>query len=89
MMMWELDLSRLSHGVMQAVMRKVDYAQEGKREYHIAGKHGAAWIYGVDSNEELERLLAISPVYNCARYDEFLLAEMETRADILREQEKR
>ncbi len=55
--------------------------------YHIVGKHGGAWIYDVDSNEELERLLALAPVYNFARYDIYPLAEMETPADVLREQE--
>jgi muconolactone delta-isomerase len=94
LVIWELDLARLGTGVMHAVMRMPDYAQdvieEGKLEarYHIVGKHGGAWIYDVDSNEELERLLAVSPVYNFARYDVYPLAEMETPADILREQEE-
>jgi muconolactone delta-isomerase len=97
LVMWELDLTRLSTGVMHAVMRMPEYAQdvidEGKLEarYHIVGKHGGggAWIYDVDSNEELERLLALAPVYNFARYDVYPLAEMETPADVLREQEER
>ena len=94
LVMWELDLGRLSTGVMHAVMRMPEYAQriadQGKlaARYHIVGKHGGAWIYDVDSNEELERLLAVSPVYNFARYDVYPLAEMETPADILREQEE-
>jgi muconolactone delta-isomerase len=68
-----------------------DVIDEGKLEtrYHIVGKHGGAWIYDVDSNEELERLLAMAPVYNFARYDVYPLAEMETPADVLREQEER
>ncbi len=95
LVMWELDLARLSTGVARAVMRMPEYAQEvieeGKLEarYHIVGKHGGAWIYDVDSNEELERLLATAPVYNFARYDIYPLAEMETPEDILREQEER
>ncbi len=95
LVMWELDLARLSTGVARAVMRMPEYAQEvieeGKLEarYHIVGKHGGAWIYDVDSNEELERLLAMAPVYNFARYDIYPLAEMETPEDILREQEER
>ena len=90
LVMWELDLARLSTGVLQAVMRMPEYAQEvmdqGKLEarYHIVGKHGGAWIYDVTSNEELERLLALAPVYNYARYDVYPLAEMESPADILR-----
>ena len=94
-MIWELDLARLSTGVMHAVMRMPEYAQDvidqGKFEarYHIVGKHGGAWIYDVDSNEELERLLAVAPVYNFASYDVYPLDEMEIPADILREQEER
>ena len=93
--MWELDLARLSIEVVHAVMRMPEYAKrvadQGKLEnrYHIVGKHGGAWIYDVDSNEELERLLAMSPVYNFSRYDVYPLAEMQTPADILREQEER
>ena len=94
LVMWELDLARLSTGVLHAVMRMPEYAQEvrdgGKLEArHIVGKHGGAWIYDVDSNEELERLLALAPVYNFARYDIYPLAEMETPADILRNQGSR
>ncbi len=98
LVMWELDLARLSTGVAHAVMRMPEYAREvadqGKLEarYHIVGKHGGAWIYDVASNEELERLLALAPVYNFARYDIYPLAEMESPADVLRaseEQERR
>ena len=32
--------------------------------------------YKVDSNEELDRLLAMSPVYNFATYEVLALAEM-------------
>jgi len=90
LVLWELDLARLSTGVLHAVMRMPEYAQDvadqGKLEarYHIVGKHGGAWIYDVTSNEELERLLAMAPVYNFARYDVYPLAEMETPADVLR-----
>jgi len=90
LVMWELDLAWLSTGVMHAVMRMPEYAQDvvdqGKLEarYHVVGKHGGAWIYDVTSNEELERLLAMAPVYNFARYDVYPLAEMETPADVLR-----
>jgi muconolactone delta-isomerase len=93
LVMWELDLARLSTGVMHAVMPMPEYAQDvvdqGKLEarYHVVGKHGGAWIYDVTSNEELERLLAMAPVYNFARYDVYPLAEMETPADVLWERE--
>jgi muconolactone delta-isomerase len=95
LVMWELDLARLSTGVVQAVMLMPEYAQDvidqGKLEvrYHIVGKHGGAWIYDVSSNEELERLLALAPVYNFAHFNVYPLAEMESPADILREQEER
>lgn len=32
-------------------------------------------------DEELERLLAMAPVYNFARYDVYLLAEVDSPAD--------
>jgi hypothetical protein len=38
----------------------------------------------VDSNEELERLLAMAPVYNSARYEVLALAEMESPEAVLR-----
>jgi len=44
--------------------------------YHVVGSHGGAWIYKVDSNEELDRLLSMSPVYNYATYKVPPLAEM-------------
>lgn len=48
------------------IMRMPEYAQKVRERgklvgrYHIVGKHGGAWIYEVDSNEELERLLAMA-----------------------------
>jgi muconolactone delta-isomerase len=94
LVVWELDLARLSTRVLHAVMRMPDYAQEVidkaklKARDHIVGKNGGAWIYDVASNEALERLPAMAPVYNFARYDVHPLAEMETPADILRDQER-
>jgi len=51
---------------------------DGKLEcrYHVVGSHGGAWIYKVDSNEELDRLLAMAPVFNFASYQILPLAEM-------------
>ena len=43
----------------------------------VIGSHGGAWIYDVTSNEELDRLLAMSQVYNYASYQVLALAEME------------
>ena len=44
--------------------------------YHLVGGHGGAWIYNVESNEELDNLLAVAPVYNMASYEVHALAEM-------------
>jgi muconolactone delta-isomerase len=44
--------------------------------YHIVGAHGGAWIYEVESHEEFERLLAVAPVFNFARYTIHPLADM-------------
>ncbi len=83
LVMWRLNLSMLSGEVVRAVLRMPEYAQplqeRGKvaARYHVVGSHGGAWIYDVDSNEELDRLLAMSPVYNFAQFDVYPLAEME------------
>jgi len=89
LVLWELEAAGLQPETVHAVMRMPDYAKKVKAEkkllsrYHMVGKHGGAWIYEVGSNEELERLLAMAPVYNYARYDVLPLAEMETPAEIL------
>jgi muconolactone delta-isomerase len=89
LVMWELDIAHMRIEVVHAVMRMPDYAakltDQGKLEkrWHIVGKHGGAWVYDVTSNEELERLLAMAPVYNFARYDVYPLAEMESPANIV------
>ena len=82
LVIWKLELSLVPRGGLDAVLRMPDYAAPLERSgkiaarYHIVGAHGGAWIYDVDSNEELERLLAIAPVYNLAHYDVYPLAEM-------------
>ncbi|MDV3244114.1 MAG: muconolactone Delta-isomerase family protein [Nitrososphaerales archaeon] len=59
-----------------------DYAKElrelGKLEryYHVIGKHGGVWIFDVESNNELEALVAKMPVYNYATYEIYPLTEM-------------
>jgi muconolactone delta-isomerase len=61
-----------------------DYAkklrEQGKLEhyYHVVGKHGGAWIFDVESNEELEILLARMSVYNFAEYEIYPLSEMKS-----------
>ncbi|TCO62397.1 muconolactone Delta-isomerase family protein [Actinocrispum wychmicini] len=82
LVLWRMELSLLSGEMAAAVARMPKYAgpleRNGKvvARYHLVGQHGGAWIYEVASNEELERLLAMSPVYNFARYEIHPLAEM-------------
>ncbi len=82
LVMWRIELGRLSPEMVKAVMRVQDYArpleEQGKvvGRYHIVGSHGGAWIYSVESNDELEMLLARSPVYNFARFEVYPLADM-------------
>jgi muconolactone delta-isomerase len=82
LVLWRMELSLLSSEMAAAVARMPLYAgpleERGQviARYHLVGQHGGAWIYDVDSNEDLERLLARSPVYNFARYEVHALAEM-------------
>ena len=82
LVLWKLELSRVSPDTLQAMLRQQDYGArlqgEGKVQtrYHLIGAHGGAWIYDVDSNEELDALLAQAPVYNIASYEVHPLAEM-------------
>ena len=80
LVLWNFELSRLGPDVSRAVMRMPEYAEKLKDKlecrYHVIGSHGGAWIYKVSSNEELDRLLAMSPVYNYATYRVLPLAEM-------------
>ncbi|HTJ74985.1 MAG TPA: muconolactone Delta-isomerase family protein [Acidimicrobiales bacterium] len=82
LVIWHMEISRLSGEMMKSVLRMRDYAQpleeQGKviGRYHIVGSHGGAWIYNVTSNDELEMLLAQSPVYNYAHFKVHPLADM-------------
>jgi len=82
LVLWHFDISRLSPEVIRAIAEQPQYGERleklGKLEcrYHVVGSHGGAWIYNVDSNEELDRVLAMSPVYNFATYQVLPLAEM-------------
>lgn len=88
LVLWELEV--IHDKTVAAVMSMPEYARKVREQgkliarYHVVGKHGGAWIYDVESNEELERLLAMAPVYNFARYEVLALAEMETPADVAR-----
>ena len=83
LVLWRLDLSLLSGQVATAVAKMPAYAEplvrSGKvvARYHLVGAHGGAWVYDVDSHEELERLLGMAPVYNYAHYDVRALADMD------------
>ena len=94
LVLWKFELAALKTDVIPAIARMPQYAsllREQKKlvvRYHIVGRHGGAWIYDVDSNEELERLLAMSPVYNFAHFEVLPLAEMEDPAMVLRPAEE-
>ncbi|HET9441747.1 MAG TPA: muconolactone Delta-isomerase family protein [Acidimicrobiales bacterium] len=82
LVMWKVELSRVSTEMMKSVLTMPEHAkpleEKGKvvGRYHIVGSHGGAWIYDVDSNEELEMLLAQSPVYNFSHFTVYPLADM-------------
>jgi muconolactone delta-isomerase len=82
LVLWKLEMSRVSAQTMKTVLRQQEYGvrmqTQGKVQarYHLIGSHGGAWIYDVASNEELDALLAEAPVYNVATYEVYPLAEM-------------
>ena len=82
LVLWHLDTGRPGPELIKAIAEQPNYGKkleaEGKLEcrYHLIGKHGGAWIYKVSSNEELDLLLAMAPVYNFATYEVLPLAEM-------------
>jgi muconolactone delta-isomerase len=90
LVLWHFDISRLSPDVIRAIGQQPEYGKrlekEGKLEcrYHVVGSHGGAWIYNVESNEELDRLLATSPVYNYATYQVLALAEMSDPGTVVK-----
>jgi len=83
LVLWELELRALQPTILKLIGQMADYSKSLKNQgklhsqYHVVGRHGGAWIYEVDSNEELERLIAGSPVHNYAQYHVLPLAEME------------
>jgi len=82
LVLWNLEQSLLSEAMVRAIARMPEYGgrleDQGKvlMRYHVVGAHGGAWIYDVESHEEFERLLAMAPVFNFARYDVRPLADM-------------
>ena len=89
LVLWHFEISRLTPEIIRAIDQQPNYGKklekEGKLEcrYHVVGSHGGAWIYNVDSNEELDRLLAMSPVFNYASYQVLTLAEMREPATVI------
>ena len=65
LVLWQFELAGLRAEVIPAISRMPQYADRLFKDrtlvsrYHIVGRHGGAWIYDVDSNEELERLLGL------------------------------
>ena len=82
LVIWRMEIGRLSAEMMKAVLKMSEYAEPLEKSgkvigrYHIVGSHGGAWIYDVDSNDELEMLLARSPVYNYSHFQVMPLADM-------------
>ena len=83
LVLWRIDLSLVSGELARAIGRMPAYGERlesrGKvlARYHVVGSHGGAWIYDVDSHEELEQLLGRAPVFNYATYEVLALADME------------
>jgi len=88
LVLWQLDLSLVSREAAAAVARMPAYAKPLERSgkvigrYHLVGAHGGAWLFDVESNEELERLLGLMPVYNLAHYTVHALADMNDPPDL-------
>ena len=89
LVLWSLQLGRLGPEAASAVSRMREYGSrlenDGKvvARYHVVGKHGGAWIYQAESHEELDRLLALAPVYNFASYEVLPLADMADEPTVL------
>jgi muconolactone delta-isomerase len=91
LVVWKLEISRVGPEMMHAVLRQQEYGrsleERGKllQRYHIVGGHGGAWIYEVESHEELDHLLAAAPAYNYATYTVYPLARMDKGPTVLAE----
>ena len=93
LVLFRLDTGRPSPELIKAIAEQPNYGKklesEGKLEcrYHLIGQHGGAWIYKVKSNEELDLLLAMAPVYNYAKYEVLPLADMVDPGTVVRKQD--
>ncbi|MGH7686727.1 MAG: muconolactone Delta-isomerase family protein [Candidatus Dormibacteria bacterium] len=93
LVLWKLELGRVGPEAMRAVLRQQEHGRKLESQskllgrYHLVGRHGGAWIYDVNSHEELDHLLASAPVFNFATYEVMPLAEMTDRSVLLGEGE--
>lgn len=91
LVIWKLEISRVGPDMMRAVLRQQEHGRQleerGKllQRYHVVGGHGGAWIYEVESHEELDNLLASAPAYNYATYSVYALARMDKGSTVLGE----
>ena len=75
-------IKSVSSQAMEAVLKMPDYIEELRKthklekRYHIVGGHGGIIILHIGSHEELERILALMPIYNIARFKIYPLTEM-------------
>jgi len=87
LVLWSLEQNLLSDAMVRAIARMPDYGNRMEAQgsvlmrYHVVGAHGGAWLYDVASHEEFERLLAMAPVFNFARYTIHPLADMTGSPD--------
>ncbi len=90
LVLWSVNLDKVGPEVFNALVKMPEYAKKLEdqkkieKRYHVVGKHGGAWIYDVSSNEELDRLLAMAPIFNYAHYEILPLAEMQSPDTIIR-----
>lgn len=82
LVLWTLDVSRLGTEAVKAVLSMPEYAEKMlkskkvEKRYHLVGQRGGAWIYDVESNEDLDKCLVQAPIYNFANFTIYPLAEM-------------
>ena len=82
LVIWSFIKMQITPDLVKIVFDLRDYARKLKEQcklevnYHIVGKHGGMWLFNVESNEELENIIAAMPVYNFADYEIYPLTEM-------------